>query len=111
MSSAATSLDGRYLPLCERSSHLTPWRWRSGRAALAASMAWSTTPTAACSTWPFATPNGWQTLVPSARSALVATARWADWYNNRRLHSAIGDVPPAEFEAAYYANSTTVDAA
>jgi hypothetical protein len=25
--------------------------------------------------------------------------------------SAIGDVPPAEFEAAYYASSTTVDAA
>ncbi len=41
----------------------------------------------------------------------LATARWVDWYNHRRLHSAIGDVPPAEFEAAYYANSTTVDAA
>jgi putative transposase len=41
----------------------------------------------------------------------LATARWVDWYNNRRLHSSIGDVPPAEFEAAYYANGTTVDAA
>lgn len=41
----------------------------------------------------------------------LATARWVNWYNNRRLHSSIGDVPPAEFEAAYYANSTTVDAA
>ena len=41
----------------------------------------------------------------------LATARWVDWYNNRRLHSSIGDVPPAEFEAAYHANSTTVDAA
>jgi putative transposase len=41
----------------------------------------------------------------------LATARWVDWYNNRRLHSAIGDVPPAEFEATYYANSATVDAA
>ena len=41
----------------------------------------------------------------------LATARWVDWYNNRRLHSSIGDVPPAEFEAAYYANSSTVDAA
>ncbi|HEX2679851.1 MAG TPA: integrase core domain-containing protein, partial [Candidatus Dormibacteraeota bacterium] len=41
----------------------------------------------------------------------LATARWVDWYNNRRLHSAVGDVPPAEFEATYYANSTTVDAA
>ena len=28
----------------------------------------------------------------------LATARWVDWYNNRRLHSSIGDVPPAEFE-------------
>jgi putative transposase len=41
----------------------------------------------------------------------LATARWVDWYNNRRLHSAIGDVPPAEYDAAYYANGTTVDAA
>ena len=41
----------------------------------------------------------------------LATGRWVDWYNNRRLHSAIGDVPPAEFEASYYANSATVDAA
>lgn len=41
----------------------------------------------------------------------LATARWVDWYNNRRLHTAIGDLPPAEFEAAYYASSTTVDAA
>lgn len=40
----------------------------------------------------------------------LATARWVDWYNNRRLHSAIDDVPPAEFEPAYYARSTTVDA-
>ncbi len=41
----------------------------------------------------------------------LATARWVDWYNHRRLHTAIGDVPPAEFEASYYAHSTTSDAA
>ena len=41
----------------------------------------------------------------------LATARWVEWYNNRRLHTSIGDVPPAEFEASYYGNSTTVDAA
>ncbi len=41
----------------------------------------------------------------------LATARWVDWYNHGRLHSAIGDVPPAEFEASYYAKSPTVDAA
>ena len=32
----------------------------------------------------------------------LATARWVEWYNQRRLHSSIGDVPPAEFEATYY---------
>ena len=31
----------------------------------------------------------------------LATAGWVDWWNHRRLHSACGDVPPAEFEAAY----------
>lgn len=31
----------------------------------------------------------------------LATAHWVDWYNNRRLHSAIGDVPPAEYEQLY----------
>jgi transposase InsO family protein len=32
-----------------------------------------------------------------------ATLEWVDWFNNRRLLSSIGDVPPAEFEAMYYA--------
>jgi len=32
----------------------------------------------------------------------LATARWVEWYNNRRLHSSIGQVPPAEFESTYY---------
>jgi len=31
-----------------------------------------------------------------------ATLAWVDWWNNRRLHSEIGDVPPAELEANYY---------
>jgi putative transposase len=34
----------------------------------------------------------------------IATLTWVDWYNHRRLHSSIGNVPPAEFEALYYAN-------
>jgi transposase InsO family protein len=31
------------------------------------------------------------------------TLEWVDWFNNRRLLESIGDVPPAEFEQAYYA--------
>lgn len=27
---------------------------------------------------------------------------WVDWYNNRRLHSLLGYVPPVESESAYY---------
>jgi len=32
----------------------------------------------------------------------LATARWVEWYNQRRLHSSIGDVPRVEFESTYY---------
>jgi putative transposase len=35
----------------------------------------------------------------------LATAEYVDWYNTRRLHTAIGGVPPAEFEAAYHAQT------
>ena len=31
-----------------------------------------------------------------------ATLEWVDWFNNRRLLEPIGNIPPAEFEAAYY---------
>jgi transposase InsO family protein len=31
-----------------------------------------------------------------------ATLEWVDWFNHRRLFQPIGDLPPAEFEAAYY---------
>ena len=32
----------------------------------------------------------------------LETAAWVHWWNSQRLHSACGDVPPAEFEAAYH---------
>jgi putative transposase len=41
----------------------------------------------------------------------LATAEWVDWWNNRRLHGAIGDVPPAEFEADYHRQRAAADAA
>jgi putative transposase len=31
------------------------------------------------------------------------TLEWVDWFNNRRLLEPIGNLPPAEAEAAYYA--------
>ena len=33
----------------------------------------------------------------------IATLEYIDWWNNRRLHTEIGDIPPAEKEAMYYA--------
>jgi transposase InsO family protein len=33
-----------------------------------------------------------------------ATAGWVDWYNNRRLHGALGMRTPVEVEAAHYAS-------
>jgi transposase InsO family protein len=45
-------------------------------------------------------PNGpWRNL----EEVEFAVLEWVDWFNNRRLLSSIGDVPPAEFEAMYYA--------
>jgi putative transposase len=32
----------------------------------------------------------------------MATLEWVDWFNHRRLLEPIGNVPPAEAEAAYY---------
>ena len=36
----------------------------------------------------------------------IAALEWVDWFNNRRLHEAIGHIPPAEAEASYYRTTT-----
>jgi putative transposase len=36
----------------------------------------------------------WKTL----SDVELATLEWVDWFNHTRLHSAIGDMPPAEYE-------------
>ena len=41
----------------------------------------------------------------------LATATWVHWWNTRRLHSACGDIPPAEFEASYWATHQATVAA
>ena len=32
-----------------------------------------------------------------------ATLEWVDWFNNRRLLEPVGNIPPAEAEANFYA--------
>jgi putative transposase len=37
----------------------------------------------------------------------IATLEWIDWYNHRRLHSSIGNTPPAEYETNYYISTAS----
>ncbi len=41
----------------------------------------------------------------------LATAAWVHWYNTERLHGTCGDIPPAEFEEAYYRQLEEANAA
>jgi putative transposase len=41
----------------------------------------------------------------SAEAVEFATLEWVDWFNNRRLLEPIGNIPPAEAEARYYAQA------
>ena len=36
-----------------------------------------------------------------------ATLEWVDWFNNRRLLEPIGNIPPTEFEEAFYRSQET----
>jgi putative transposase len=38
----------------------------------------------------------------------LATLKWVDWFNNQRLLGPIGNIPPKEAEARYYAGITTL---
>jgi putative transposase len=33
----------------------------------------------------------------------LVTSSWVHWFNTRRLHSMIGNIPPVEYEQNYYA--------
>ncbi len=41
----------------------------------------------------------------SMEAVEYATLEWVDWFNNRRLLEPIGNIPPAEAEARFYAQS------
>jgi len=38
----------------------------------------------------------------------LATLDWVDWFNRKRLLGPIGNIPPAEAEAAYYRQQATL---
>ena len=46
----------------------------------------------------------WRTL----EAVAFATLEWVDWFNHRRLLEPIGNIPPAEAEARYYAQAEDV---
>ena len=46
----------------------------------------------------------WRTL----EAVEFATLEWVDWFNHRRLLEPIGNIPPAEAEARYYAQTEHV---
>jgi putative transposase len=41
----------------------------------------------------------------------VATCGWVSWFNEERFHGELGDLTPAETEAAYYRDNTQTNAA
>ncbi len=45
----------------------------------------------------------------SMREVEWETLKWVDWYNNHRLLSPIGYIPPAEAEEAFYTNLNKLD--
>jgi len=50
-------------------------------------------------------PQGpWRT----AEQVELATLHYVDWFNHRRLPEACDDIPPAELEAAYYRQNTSL---
>ncbi len=40
----------------------------------------------------------------SLEAVEFATLEWVDWFNNRRLLEPIGNIPPSEAEARFYAD-------
>lgn len=49
-----------------------------------------------------ARPGPWKTV----EDLELATLGWVHWHNTQRLHGYLGDIPPAEFENAFYAVQT-----
>jgi transposase InsO family protein len=42
--------------------------------------------------------------------AMLRAGEWVSWFNNDRLHGAVADLPPAEFEALYAVSADQIHA-
>jgi len=51
----------------------------------------------------------WEGPWAGADDLELATLSWVHWFNNERIHSALGWLPPAEYEQNYYDRQTTPD--
>ncbi len=49
--------------------------------------------------------KSWRTMDEVEREAL----KWVDWFNHPRLIEPIGNIPSAEAEGTFYANTNTLD--
>jgi putative transposase len=45
---------------------------------------------------------------PGTADVMLATLDWVAWYNQERLHSACGHIPPEEFEENYHARQESL---
>ncbi len=52
-----------------------------------------------------------QRVVRSVEQVESETAAWVHWWDAQRLHTACAYVPPAEYEAAYWADQQVAVAA
>jgi putative transposase len=48
-------------------------------------------------------PGPWKTI----EDLELATLGWVHWHNTSRLHGYLGNIPPAEYEQAFYAAHRT----
>ena len=48
-------------------------------------------------------PGPWKTVA----DVELATLGWVHWHNTGRLHGYLGDIPPVEYEQAFYAAHRT----
>jgi transposase InsO family protein len=64
-----------------------------------------------CDSWnasfdPYGSGRQWVrvTAWKTRTDAEIAVAGWVSWYNHHRIHRALGDIPPAQYETNHYAS-------